>query len=935
MIMTFRHVSYFLLLVIVFGLYGTNAEAKSLSFDLFADIEPQSTVKGLNVNDAISYEGHLYFSANSLDTGRELWIKSPGSTADILFDINPGPDDSSPRKFKVVGQFLYFLATDSDGISKLWKINSDNQMELVHIEHPQGMALAIKDYLIDEQGVYILSSLPGSTIQLFNLWYYSHSSELSLIDDTVAQSMNFAEVSNLFIFNEDLFLFLYSDAEFDLCLLRRYPGATNSDLISSGLISDIECSALSYHHQMQLVNNKVYFRGKQHLLEFDGISALQPVLDGNAKTGDLAVLGDTLYVASELGHRGTFNEMPFVYSIDDSGMSVVIEPSDPDSQQASIDFAITTYDDKLIVAQGKGFWAGDYWQGLSNHVFSFLPGSEEIDVLAESSSSQNYINYIRLLRVDSGTVCLGGFSLFCLDDSGNLSLLTENVPASSDPRQLTVLNHELYFNAYRDGQWALWKADGQQNTEFLQQGYFEGLTTWHGKLFFQRGIDDFYYFDDSNNAVFINEAVPDYPQNVIQVSFGSEAIYLLSRNSDDFELWRFDGESSVSLVLNSPMNNGQPVINAFNDELYLSFSRIEHPSETIGQCSVYREIQGELVLLAEKSVTQTPDQESRCESRVYESQGRIFAYFEYFVRNVPHSSVAELSRNNDEPVLSWWWQERPIEIHSSYAFFYHENGLYFCGRAETINGRYFDLLRISPDWQPRIVDNFCLDSVVVSDFSGSSQVYGVTTSKNGLYQVNDTVLEKVTGINGVYVGDVTDATEYNNNLILSSRFRDSEFSYGHELVRVSVINDPIQFLAENGAVSLLMEANSGSFELGSILSVSDSDEADNVIWDLMESPDNGSINGLPYQTMSDGLPLTPEAVTYQPHSGFIGRDSFAISVTDRFSESIINVDITVSQSSSEPTVVDTQNTSGGSMGWLFACILIIARRLRNNAMGWR
>lgn len=59
---------------------------------------------------------------------------------------------------------------------------------------------------------------------------------------------------------------------------------------------------------------------------------------------------------------------------------------------------------------------------------------------------------------------------------GELVLQMETQPGDSEPVMLTVLNDELFFNARQDGQWGLWKSDSQQNIEFVQHGFFDGLT---------------------------------------------------------------------------------------------------------------------------------------------------------------------------------------------------------------------------------------------------------------------------------------------------------------------------------------------------------------------------------------------------------------------------------------------------------------------------
>lgn len=194
MIMHCRRLSSSVVFLFVFWLCSIHAGAKSLSFDLFADIATQSSMDRLNVTDAVSYQGNLYFTAHDLETGHELWIKSPGSTPEILMDILPGPDDSSPGEFSVVGQFLYFLATDSSGARKLWKMDADKQIDEVEIEHPQGIPLSIKGYYVSDQGIYLLESPPHNTIQISRLWHYSAGESLSLIDDTIAQTLNYSDI---------------------------------------------------------------------------------------------------------------------------------------------------------------------------------------------------------------------------------------------------------------------------------------------------------------------------------------------------------------------------------------------------------------------------------------------------------------------------------------------------------------------------------------------------------------------------------------------------------------------------------------------------------------------------------------------------------------------------------------------------------------------
>lgn len=169
-------------------------------------------------------------------------------------------------------------------------------------------------------------------------------------------------------------------------------------------------------------------------------------------------------------------------------------------------------------------------------------------------------------------------------------------------------------------------------------------------MFFQQGRGDLYRFDDNcrlidnGNVVFINETVPGFPQNVTQISYGTDAIYLLVENVNDFEIWQFDGQNLIGLVIGASLENGQPEIKAIDERLYLLLSHFDQSSDVFGQCAVYQLIQGELVLQAEqKMLEDSEEQDPRCESRLYHSQGHIFIYFEYSAQNRLLSSFAELS----------------------------------------------------------------------------------------------------------------------------------------------------------------------------------------------------------------------------------------------------------------------------------------------------
>lgn len=70
---------------------------------------------------AATIEGTTYFVQDAAGLGAELWKRSAGSNeADLVVDLRPGGEGSSPRDFQVVGDKLLFTANDGSSGRGLW-----------------------------------------------------------------------------------------------------------------------------------------------------------------------------------------------------------------------------------------------------------------------------------------------------------------------------------------------------------------------------------------------------------------------------------------------------------------------------------------------------------------------------------------------------------------------------------------------------------------------------------------------------------------------------------------------------------------------------------------------------------------------------------------------------------------------------------------------
>lgn len=66
-------------------------------------------------------EGTLYFSAFDADHGREGWVFNGSGAPTFFGDLRPGMPSSSPRDWVAAGLDLWFVASDEDGQSRLWR----------------------------------------------------------------------------------------------------------------------------------------------------------------------------------------------------------------------------------------------------------------------------------------------------------------------------------------------------------------------------------------------------------------------------------------------------------------------------------------------------------------------------------------------------------------------------------------------------------------------------------------------------------------------------------------------------------------------------------------------------------------------------------------------------------------------------------------------
>jgi len=91
------------------------------------------TPPGLRVHEvSATTAGAIYFTAEDTEHGVELWHTTARAAPTLVKDIAPGPADSAPQHFKVIGDYLYFSATTKAAGREPYVLDTrDQEMQMI------------------------------------------------------------------------------------------------------------------------------------------------------------------------------------------------------------------------------------------------------------------------------------------------------------------------------------------------------------------------------------------------------------------------------------------------------------------------------------------------------------------------------------------------------------------------------------------------------------------------------------------------------------------------------------------------------------------------------------------------------------------------------------------------------------------------------------
>ncbi|MEE9493212.1 MAG: SdrD B-like domain-containing protein [Gammaproteobacteria bacterium] len=255
-------------------------------------------------NRTTVFNGELYFSYNSSDTGRELW-KTDGTVNStvLVADIHVGNKGSYPSSFGVFNNELYFFAGDGRHGRELWKTDG-TASGTVRVSNISGGYKPF-ELTVADSGLYfkMYSSNTVTSDSPVQLWKS---------DGTAAGTERVYEVENnatdLFVFGDKVY-FAVDDGVHGLELWVS-DGSANGTRLLKDINPGSSDSLRRYSFQLTAYKNSLFFIADDgvhghELWETDGTPAGTHLVDDfNAGAADsgikkITVAGDSIYFSAD------------------------------------------------------------------------------------------------------------------------------------------------------------------------------------------------------------------------------------------------------------------------------------------------------------------------------------------------------------------------------------------------------------------------------------------------------------------------------------------------------------------------------------------------------------------------------------------------------------------------------------------------------------
>jgi ELWxxDGT repeat protein len=555
---------------------------------LVKDIEKQSERPSMFWSSA-EVNGKLIMSLKDEKYGEEIWVTEHIRSPFVLLkDIMPGGSGSQPKEFAVVGNFVFFAASDSISYRhSLWKSDGTpsgtTKVDLPYRNIFIRTVRKFKDGLFikllkDDKEVFLFTK--GSPETTVTLGYIQGNNGGFSPDVIIEVGEN---------------IFFRADDQSGAALWKTDGTSTGTKKVEFGM-----------PYLETAFNNKLYYwNGVQRSI--DGASSTSTSLGDYYMASTLAV-GNILYYVQNTSQGSEFRSLSVVGNntfikaatdirilgvIKNKILLNVLAAQNGNNELWLFDTAtnqISFY--RSLTVNGINYRA-DQGTVVENRLFVTAVGFPNFAVWSTDGADDFRLHGIYLSKFVnvvthglnnllvawgsvSGTVAYG-MSYFDAESNDTGEVETSSVNVGSDPRSYVVFDNELYFVAkYSE----LWKSRGdEQSTISLNlpvTGYPVSVATNNSLLFGSTNStygNEIWRYNKTDGASLLVDVNPgaagSYPRQMI--SFNDKAFFW-GEGSNGSELWSSDGTSVGTVKIKDIGSPYGAVAKTANNFYYLTSS---------------------------------------------------------------------------------------------------------------------------------------------------------------------------------------------------------------------------------------------------------------------------------------------------------------------------------------------------------------------------
>lgn len=342
--------------------------------EIAADIN-QTTI-GSSPYQFTEYGGKLYFGADEINTGREVWVYDPTTgNVDILSDL---PGNTAPYNFTVLEEKLYFSGVYPVlGYGLLYYDVATGEISPTTYITPNSTG-HITDITAYNGKLYFKASdeLLGNELHVFD----PISNSVQIVVDLLPGEDD-GSPERFFVFENELF-FQASDGTSGL-ELWKYNASTDE----TSLVSDINPgNGDSYPENFSIFNGKLFFSAYENdssteLYSYDpatGEVIRRTDVSGNMDPSYLTVYKDRLFMKGKMANSSNHE---LIYFDDASGELILAADIDPGSGSGS-PRDLVVFNDKLYFSAETDEYGREIWEyndtiaSIVADIYPGIPGSD-------------------------------------------------------------------------------------------------------------------------------------------------------------------------------------------------------------------------------------------------------------------------------------------------------------------------------------------------------------------------------------------------------------------------------------------------------------------------------------------------------------------------------------------------------------------------------